>query len=217
MDLTSIFSQYLGFISDIRDITLLVFVLCLLGEAIGIGIPYLLETSWLMTGYNLSNGVFSWWFVILLLLVAQAGRMCGAMVLYTLSIGGNVIWEKYKKYLKIKSDISSSIPFRWFKPKNIYSPYSVALGRLLWLRLPITLILGANRKWKVLLLGILISGLAFDSIPIIIGGIVGKTAQLTPTEIFLYSMIGLTSLYILTFSIRKIIQVLRRNRVSEVS
>ncbi len=219
MDFGSIISNYLGFLNQISDVTLLVLVICLLGEVIGIGVPYLIETVWLVAGYNVMTGASSIWSLLLLLLVAQAGRMGGAMVLYFLSMGGSAAWKKMKGYLRVKNDVANSPVFRWFSEKNmkVVTPFSVALGRLLWMRLPLTIYLGAKRNWRVLLLGILISSALFDSVPIIIGAVIGKTVLIDPNELLLYSLGGLTVFYLSTFGIRKIIQTVRKRRDIEAS
>ena len=219
MDFASLISHYLSFLNQISDVTTLVLVICLLGEVIGVGVPYLIETVWLVAGYNVMTGTSSIASLLLLLLVAQAGRMGGAMVLYFMSMGGSAIWKKLKGYLRVKNDVANSPVFKWFSGKNwnVVTPFSVALGRLLWMRLPLTIYLGTKRNWRTLLLGILISSAMFDTVPIVIGAVIGKTVLIDSNELLLYSLGGLTVFYLGSFGIRKIIQTVRKRRVVEVS
>jgi membrane-associated protein len=219
VDINSIISIYTNFLSQISDVTLVVLVICLLGEVIGIGVPYLIETVWLVAGYNATTGINSVASLFLLLVVAQAGRMAGAMVLYFLSMGGSAAWKKMKGYLRVKNDVANSPVFKWFSGKNwtVVTPFSVALGRLLWMRLPLTIYLGTKRDWKTLLLGILISSALFDCVPIIIGAVIGKTVLIDSNELLLYSLGGLTVFYLACFGVRKLIQYVRRRRAFEAA
>ena len=193
------------------------FLLCLIGEVTGLFVPYLLETTWLLVGYQLSARVLPPLDLMLLVLTAQAGRQTGALVLYYIGSSGSTLLTKYKNYFKLKIDINDSPPFKLFRKINVLSPFSVALGRLLWLRIPLTLILGAKRKLKALLLGVSLSSLVYDGIYIALGAIVGTTTALAPIRLVLYFLAGLTVIYVVTFAIRRLIGRLAKRRRLEAS
>jgi membrane-associated protein len=73
---------------------------------------------------------------------------------------------------------------------------------LIWLRIPITLILGAKRQLKTLSLGILLASLVWDGMYICLGAVVGAHAALKPAQMIIYSLIGLTVLYAVSFAVR---------------
>jgi hypothetical protein len=89
------------------------------------------------------------------------------------------------------------------RSESYISPFSIALGRLLGLGTPLTVTLGIKRQYKVLFLGVLLSSLVFDGIFIILGLVVGANALVKPTEMILFSLIGLTGLYVVVFAIRQ--------------
>ncbi len=87
------------------------------------------------------------------------------------------------------------------------SPFSVALGRILWLRIPLTLIMGAKRKLRILSLAVVISSLIYDGTFIITGAIVGTTTHVEPLQITLFSLGVLTIIYGITFIVRRLIRL----------
>ena len=206
MNLAEFLSQGLSLVGTFNPkIVVFLFLLCLIGEVVGLSVPYLLETTWLLVGYQLSTRVLSLPDLMLLVLTAQAGRQTGALVLYHIGSSGSTLLTKYKNYFKLKIDINDSPPFKLFRKINVLSPFSVALGRLLWLRIPLTLILGTKRKLKVLLLGVSLSSLVYDGIYIALGAIVGTATALEPIRLILYFLVGLTIMYGVTFAIRRLI------------
>ena len=218
MNWADFFSQGLNLVGTFNPkIVVFLFLLCLIGEATGFFVPYLLETTWLLVGYQLSARVLPLPDLMLLVLTAQAGRQTGALVLYHIARSGSTLLTKYKNYFKLKIDINDSPPFKLFRKINVLSPFSVALGRLLWLRIPLTLILGAKRKLKVLLLGVSLSSLVYDGIYIALGAIVGTTTALEPIRLVLYFLAGLTVMYGVTFAIRRLIGRLAKRRRLEAS
>ena len=92
---------------------------------------------------------------------------------------------------------------------NYLSPFSVAAGRLMWLRIPLTLTLSVKRDWKTLMLGVVLSSAVWDSTYIILG-LIGKNVASHPTQMVLFSLAGLTLLYGVTILVR----LLRRQRRS---
>jgi membrane-associated protein len=143
--------------------------------------------------------------------MAQVGRQAGALVLYGLSRSSSGLLTKYKNRFKLKTGTDFA-PLRLFRKINLLSPFSVALGRLLWLRIPLTLVLGAKRKLKVLLLATVLSSVVYDGTYISVGAIVGTTTKLEPIRIIFYFLAGLTVIYIATFATQRLIGSLARRR-----
>lgn len=196
---------------------LLFFVVCLVGEAAGISVPFLLETALLMAGYRFSAGNLSFLNLAFLALMTQAGRQAGAFALYNLGGRGSALLGKYQKRLLLKTGTMAN-GSSWLSQRiDRLSPFSVALGRLLWLRIPLTLILGAKRKLGVLVLGIMLSSLAYDGAYMIIGAIAGITMALKPAQMLLFFLGGLSSLYAITFVARRVIAFFGRRRKIEAS
>lgn len=214
MNLESILQQILNFTGTFNfNLIIFLFLICSIGE-FSFSVPYLLETVWILSGYNLGTGTFSFYHLVLLWLVAQAGRQTGAAGLYHLSRLGSIpIMKLYQKYLEAsvskKLSNNNSAPVKFVRKINYLSPFSIALGRLIWMRIPLTLTLGIKRKPKVLSAGVFLSSLVWDSVYISIG-VIGASATLKPIQMILYSLIGLTVLYTVTFAIRHLPKLLRR-------
>ena len=205
--LSGLLSQVLTATSSFNlKIAILLFLLCSIGE-IGFALPYVLETIWLLAGYQLGTGDLQLGELLKIWLVAQAGRQTGSLVLYYSAVLGLAPLKKvYKKY------IESRLPKRQFIPASITkhltnpNPISIAIGRLVGLRIPMALTMGARQKLLHLALGVLISSIIWDGIYIIIGRTVGSVLPKTEFMV-LYSVGGLTVVYISVLVIRhKIIQ-----------
>jgi len=196
-------------------LVIFLFIICFIGE-FGICIPYLLETIWLMSGYNFGTGVIPLTDLLLLWLVAQAGRQAGGITLsYLGRFGSMPLIKFYNRHFetsvneKLVENDSPAVGF--FRRINFLSPFSVALGRLIWLRIPLSLIMGAKKQLKTLSLGILLSSLVWDGMYIFLGAVVGAHTELKPAEMILLSLIGLTLLYAVSFAARHLWK-LRTNR-----
>ena len=216
MNLADFFSQGLALVGTFNlKIAAFLFLLCFIGEATVFIVPYLFETTWLMVGYQLSKGILSPFDLTLLLLTSVAGRQSGALVLYFASRSGSRLVTRYKEFFKARLDGNNTLPVRLIRRMDILgSPFSVALGRLLWLRIPLTLVLGATRRLKTLLLGVAISSLVYDGVFVILGAIVGTTATVAPARLALYLLAALTALYGGTFALRQFVASLNRHRHS---
>lgn len=211
MNFDSLIQQVFSFAGtfDYRLVAAL-FVLCAIGE-FGLSIPYFMETVWLIGGYQVGVNAFSVFQLALLLLAAQAGRQTGATMLYHLSRFGSLPLSKlYRKYreasLAGKMPFNGRTPFTVIKKINLLSPFSIALGRLLWLRVPLTITLGAKRKMSVLAGGVLLSSLVWDGVYISLGMITGTATVLKPAQMILYSLAGLTLLYLVMFAVKLIVR-----------
>ncbi len=199
------------------------FLVCFMGEAANIFVPYLLETTWLLVGYQLSAGVLKFPDLLLLLLMAQLGRQVGAIVLYSISRSGGTLMLKFpllakvQNRFKLKTDASSITLPRIFRRVNPFSPFSVALGRLMWMRIPLTLLLAAKRKLKVLLLGTALSSVVHDGTFTVMGAVLGITIKPDPVHVFLYSLAALTTSYAITFGVRQLVRLISRRRADNHS
>lgn len=186
----------------------LLFLICSIGELALFSIPYLLETVWLLFGYNLGIGTFTPFQLVLLWLAALAGRQVGAIVLYYLGRFGSIPARKlYQRYFEasLSSRLSGNrvTKLKFLNRIDYLSPFSVASGRLVGLRIPLTLTLGAKKQFKALFTGIVLSSLVWDGVYILLGLAGGQTA-LQPIQMIVYSLIGLTALYVITFLIRQL-------------
>ena len=205
MNLESWLTQVLQFTGSFNiQIAVMLFVLCAIGE-IGIAIPYILETVWLLSGFQLARGILSPVDMFLIWLSAQTGRQMGSLVLYysgILSI--NPASRLYKKYIEPRLPKKLVVPYIVTKPLRNPSTFSVAAGRLLGLRLPVALSMCAKKRLSGLAAGVLLSSLLWDGVFIGIGGTVGVAATPQPLNMLLYSLGGLTLLYLVTLGIRYI-------------
>lgn len=217
MNWAEFFSQGLTLLGTFNiKIGLFLFLINLIGEATALSVPYLLETTWLLAGYQFSHGVLPFWGLALMVLVAIAGRQLGELILFGVVSSGSTLVTKYMNRLKLKTDVSDATIVRLFRKINLLSPFWVALGRLLWLRIPLTLILGTKRQLRVLMLATVLSSLVYDATYITLGAVVGTTIKLEPWRIFLYFLAGLTVIYLLTFAIRRLLgSFARRKRANQ--
>ncbi len=155
-------------------IALVVFFLSFIGEAFVISIPLVFEAIFISAGINTRLGVLPVYEMLLLALTSQLGRQAGALVMYFLTNKSTTfIGKMIKRRFPIMKPISDT-PFKFLRHLDRLSPLGVAAGRLLWLRVPITLVLGARRQLKTLILGIAISSTIYEAIYIGLGAIGGQ-------------------------------------------
>lgn len=201
-------------------LVIFLFAICFIGE-FGLCIPYLLETIWLLSGYNFGTGVIPLVDLLLLWLVALIGREAGGFTLAYLGKFGSIpIVKFYNKHFEAsvteKLEENSSNKVSWFRRINFLSPFSVALARLVWLRIPLSLLLGAKKQLKTLSLGILLASLAWDGMYIFLGAVLGAHTALKPSQMIVFSLVGLTLLYAGTFAVRHLWKLtVSRRRVRE--
>ncbi|MCX8125963.1 MAG: hypothetical protein N3E40_02290 [Dehalococcoidia bacterium] len=201
MDLENFLSHILNLAGTYTSQTaILVFLICFISEGFGLTIPYLLETTWLISGYQLARGGATINYLFLLVFMAQAGRLTGSLLFFYLSRFSAGPLIRLTKLLKLRPVVTRSSEM--FRKVNLLSPFSVAIGRLLGLRIPVTIILGAKRKLKILALGIFFSSLAFDGTYIALGSIVG-TAVVNPPYVFVCFAAGLLLMYGIAFLFRR--------------
>jgi hypothetical protein len=199
------------FLSQIPQLTanlnlgtaVLLFAICALGEFV-VAIPYVLESIWLLAGFQLGAGVLSPLQLMGLWLAAQSGRQAGTLALYfTIRLGSSPLARFYRRitawrfWPKIKSDnkLLSRI--------NLTSPFSLAYGRLVGLRFPLMIMLALKKKLMAAMTGVLLSSVVWDAIYITLGATVGRTGALKPVQMLLASLAGLTLLYLVVFIVRR--------------
>lgn len=194
------------------QITLIVFFISLIGEAFVISIPLVFEAIFVAAGINLSTGVLPMTDVLVLALSSQLGRQAGALILFGLSRKSTTLfWKLIARRFPKKNPIENS-PLRFLRHLDSISPFGVALGRLLWLRIPLTLILGARRKLKTLVLGIAISSTIYEGVYIGLGAIVGNTVNLESPWLIAGFIGSLGVMYLITFLIRIFINKMKKRR-----
>jgi membrane-associated protein len=189
-------------------IALVLFVICFIGEAFVISIPALFETTWLAAGYQLSAGVLRIPDLIGLMLVSQLGRQAGALILYALSRSGTRFFSKFiaRRLPKDLPAEHDGFANKLLRGIDSISPFGVAIGRLLFLRIPLTLLLGARRKLKTLVLGIAISSTIYEAVYIGVGVFV-RTIHVPPSGyLVLYFAGGLAVLYGMYSGIRFLVR-----------
>ncbi|MBI2545030.1 MAG: hypothetical protein HYW22_00305 [Candidatus Aenigmarchaeota archaeon] len=188
-------AQVLGLTSSFNlEIGLLLFLLTILGELVP-AVPYVLETFWLLAGYQLSMEVLQFQDLVLLWLTAQVGRQLGAYILYKLAMHENLgLIKWYKKSLAKLESEKKKMKIKFIHRINFTSPFFLAFGRLIGLHIPLTLYLSIKRKLRMLQLSVLVSSIVSDITFIIIGFIAHKVA-FKPLYLIFYSLIGLTVFY----------------------
>ena len=183
----------------------LLFVICAIGE-FGISIPYVLESVWLLVGYQLGAGVLSPLHLVGLWLAAQCGRQAGSMALYHVARFGSIPLIRFYHNKRISRFIPKVVVNSGVLNRiNLVSPFSVAFGRLFGLRIPLTLTLAVKKSLRTLSMGVLLSSVAWDTIYISLGTAVGTTAVIKPVYMLFYSLAGLTLIYLITFVVRRLI------------
>lgn len=212
MNLEDILQQVLSVAGTFNlKLVIFLFLICATGE-FGLSIPYLLETVWLLSGYHLGSGAISPSDLVLLWLAAQAGRQSGAASLFYFSrLGSPPLKRLYQKFsgTTVARKLSDSpaggktMPVKLLRRLCDLTPFSAAIGRFFGLRLPLTMTLAVQKRLRTLLAGVLLQSLVWDGIYISLGILGGRTV-LRPAQMLLYSLIGLTLLYIITLAIRRL-------------
>jgi hypothetical protein len=185
------------------------FFLCFINE-FGLSIPYLMESIWILVGYHTASGVIPVYQTFIIWLAAVSGRMVGATVLYyILGLGSTWIMRIYRRifgsFLTENKSNNNSLPMRLIRRINIFSPFSVAVGRFLWLKIPLTILVSIAKRLKILLTAIVLYSAIWD-ITYMIVGVIGGNAHLQPGWFILYSIGALTVIYGLTYLVQRVIK-----------
>jgi membrane-associated protein len=181
----------------------LLFIICTIGE-FGISIPYVLESIWLLVGYQLGAGVLSPLHLVGLWLAAQCGRQLGSMALYHVGRFGSMPLVRFYNKQRLSRFTSKLANSKVLSRINLASPFSVAFGRLFWMRIPLTLTLAVKKSLRMLSMGVLLSSVVWDTIYISLGIGVGTTAAIKPIQMLFASVTGLTLIYLVTFIVRRL-------------
>ena len=212
MNLEQILADGLNLVSGFTPkIAIFIFLVCFIGEGFIISIPLVYDAVWLVAQYQLSARVLPWGDLLLLMLTGQVGRQAGALVLYSLSRKGTKFFLRFIAKRIPRKDPEEDSPVKILQRIDSLSPFGVALGRLMWLRIPLTVLLGARKRLRTLMLGILISGIVYEGAYTAMGAVVGTAKPKTP-EVLIYFGAGLTAFYLLVFGVRMSFKALRRRR-----
>lgn len=216
MNFTQLLTDGLNLVSGFTPkIAVFIFLVCFIGEAFIISIPLVFEAVWLAAGYQVTARVLPVPDLILLMLMGQLGRQAGALVLYWLSRSGTKFFQKFIARRIPKKDTEDDSPLKILRHIDSISSFGVALGRLMWLRIPLTIMLGARKRFRPLMLGILISGTIYECVYIGLGAIVGTTAKPKTLNVLLYFAVGLAALYLAAFGVRFLFKAVRRKRAQK--
>lgn len=211
MDLATVTKEILALAGAFSSwLVISIFILLVLNE-FGFFIPCLLETVWILTGYNLHFNNISLYQAIILVMTSMTGRIVGSYLLFRLSgLNSGWILRVYQHWFKptLTDSVmkSNSFTARLLRKTNLLSPYPVAFGRLLWLKIPLTMTLGIRNNLKALIFGVMLSSFISDTTIITIGYISGS-ANLDPLQAVIYSMVGLFGVYGFVFLVRKLVAV----------
>ncbi len=205
MNLSALLSQVLEVTSSFNPkIAAILFILCAIGE-VGFALPYVLETMWLLAGYNVAQGTLHPLDLLYMWLIAQAGRQTGSLALYYSSMLGMIPIRKfYRKYIESRIPKKLTVPPSIAKSLSNPSPFSISMGRLIGLRIPMAVTMSVKQKLSTLVLAVLLSSIVWDGIYLILGSTVGGRIipQAQSKYMVLYSLAGLTVLYVITLLIR---------------
>jgi membrane-associated protein len=183
-----------------------IFLLLTVNE-FGFSIPYLMETVWILAGFHVRAGTLPIYQLATLMAVAMAGRILGSLFLYKIiSLGSTWLLRFYRRIFKdaLATDNSQpkSLAARMMKKISLLSPFTVAGGRLLWLKVPLTITMGIRRDLKVLEWAVILSSLIWDSTYVAVGVILGNI-KTEPPFLVLYSLSVLTAIYGSTYIVRR--------------
>lgn len=206
-----VLAQILDMVSRFApNVGIFLFLICFIGEAFVISVvPLVLEAVWIAVGLNLTQGKISVFHLILMLLGAQLGRQMGAIILYAISRRGTSFFTKFIARRLPKTLPANGTPGKLLARIDSISPFGVALGRMLWIRVPLTLLLGARRKLKNLVLGIAISSLIYDGAYVALGAVGNKVIP-ESDYMLLYLLGGLVAFYLVVFGARFLYKTLKR-------
>ncbi len=181
---------------------LAVFLLAIIGE-VEIMVPLLLETIWLALGYQGGTNVTAVVNLAVAFLLAQMGRQIGISTIYFLYGAISSPLSRFFKWLLQRSKLYQKyVASDYLYNVRFLSLPSATIAMLTPLNYPVKLMLVVKRKPRILLIGTLLSGMAFDLTYIIIGAIFHVTTlNLAYMPAFL--LIGLVLFFILRATVLK--------------
>jgi hypothetical protein len=207
MNLDEISRQIVTFAGTFNLWLVVSIFLVLAANEFGFVIPYLMETVWILAGYHVRSGALPVYQLVLLMAVAMSGRVLGSLALYSVvGLGSERLMRVYRRIfgdaLETGKGEAKSLPARTMKKLNLFSPFMVAGGRLIWLKIPLTITLGVRRDLKVLVPAVMLSSLIWDCTYVALGLILGNI-KTEPPLLVLYSLAVLTVIYGGTYLTRR--------------
>jgi membrane-associated protein len=174
MNLVDILQHIVSFTSTLDPrMAALLFIICAVGE-VGVSVPYVLESIWLLAGYNVGSGVLSPLHLAGLWLAAQCGRQIGAIGLYRIARFGMPSLVRFYHKLHLDRFFNRIISKSGAISRlNLSSPFSVAYGRMFGMRIPMVMVLAVKKRPGMLALGVLLSSIIWDTAYISLGAILG--------------------------------------------
>jgi len=209
MSLDEISRQIVTFASTFNLWLVVSIFLVLAVNEFGFVIPYLMETIWILAGYHVRIGVLPVYELVLLMAVAMAGRVLGSLLFYSVvGLGSQRVMRVYRRIfgdaLGGGKGEGKNPAARVMKKLNLLSPFMVAGGRLIWLKIPLTITLGIRRDVKVLVPAVMLSSLIWDATYIALGVVLGNI-KTEPPLLVAYSLAVLTVIYGSTYLARRIL------------
>lgn len=179
------------------------FAVTSMGE-LSISVPYALESMWLVVGHQLGVFNFSPIEVIILWLSAVIGREMGAILLfYAARFGADRVGRLIHHFYKPRPKKHPGFASRSWEHLNRLSPFSIGIGRLFALRVPLTLSLGARNRLKPLIVGVIISSIIFDGAYIGLG-LLGGTVHVSTGWMLVYTLSGMSVLYATYYGLKRL-------------
>jgi len=208
MNLEQLVNIYTGLVGSAHPLVWFGLLLdCLAGDSIGVTAPYLLETTWLLSGYLLGSHTMPIVYLLPMLVAAQAGRLGGTWLFCCLANNGS--HRLFNRFPALRTRFEASRLTQKLNECHWSVPFWIALGRLFWLKFPITIFMAATKRFKALTVGVLISGVVYDSTYVVIGAVIGKSLTLNPVQVLPYFIIGLTLSFVLTLAVRQLWKLAR--------
>jgi hypothetical protein len=229
MSLSAISASILGLSATFTPWLFLAIFLITVAAQFGLFVPYLLESIWLFSGYNVVIGIYSPIFLVALCVVGVVGRELGSgAFFYASSLGSQPLQRFYQKRIEprllsragpqvrpglLKRGLARFLGAIFVNNENEqpelfgrpfhFSPFMVAMGHFLWLRVPIIMALGLKGKMKPLLLGVALFSVLYDGLYIMFG-ILGGTGGINRTMVLLYPLGLMTLIFGTSYGVRRI-------------
>ena len=175
--------------------------------------PYVLEGIWLLAGYQLGAGVLSPLALVGLWLAVVAGRQVGSLALYrVLRFGAGPLGRLYNRLRASRFWPKGSLDRKLSDRISSLSAFASAYGRLIGLSFPVALALAAKRRPLTLVKAVVLSSLVWDGIYLALGITVGNKALLSPGQMLVAALGGMTALYSVAFGARYWFRLMRSVR-----
>jgi hypothetical protein len=238
MNFSAISAGILGLSSSFTPWLLLAIFIITMVAQFGVFVPYLLESIWLFSGYNVILGVIPPLALVALCLVGIIGREVGSgAFFYVSSCGSEPLERFYRRRIQPRlaarrgearpgplkrgvarlltsifcKDLEAQTVHIFGRPLR-FSPFNVALGHFLWMRVPIIMTLGLKGKMRPLLLGVALFSVISDGVYILIG-ILGGTEGVSRTMMLLYPLGLMALIFGTSFGVRRMSRQLAARKV----